>query len=151
LPSPQRRFVACSVERYAASTEVVAGKERLSAETYVRVFGSMNDWRGAVCTYQAEGGDPNMYDRDLTTTWRIEIRFDEDETHTHATVRVDFDDGDSMTAVGDARRNPRDPSQPMIGEEIAAARGLIALGTELLHRAGSRIEAVTRHPVHLVS
>ncbi|MDV3132189.1 DUF1876 domain-containing protein [Mycobacterium sp. 29Ha] len=92
-----------------------------------------------------------MYDRDLTNTWRIEIRFDEDETHTHATVRVDFDDGDSMTAVGDARRNPRDPSQPMIGEEIAAARGLIALGTELLHRAGSRIEAVTRHPVHLVS
>lgn len=92
-----------------------------------------------------------MYDRDLTNIWRIEIRFDEDETHTHATVRVDFDDGDSMTAVGDARRNPRDPNQPMIGEEIAAARGLIALGTELLHRAGSRIEAVTRHPVHLVS
>ena len=92
-----------------------------------------------------------MYDRDLTNIWRIEIRFDEDETHTHATVHVDLDDGDSMTAVGDAFRNPRDLSQPMIGEEIAAARGLIALGTDLLHRAGGRIEAVTRHPVHLVS
>jgi len=92
-----------------------------------------------------------MYDRDLTNVWQIEIRFEEDETHTHATVRVDFDDGDSMTAVGDAFRNPKDPSQPMIGEEIAAARSLIALGTDLLHRAGSRIEAVTRHPVHLVS
>jgi hypothetical protein len=92
-----------------------------------------------------------MYDRDLTNTWRIEIRFEEDETHTHATVHVEFDDGDTMTAVGDARRNPKDPNQPMIGEEIAAARGLIALGTELLHRAGGRIEAVTRHPVYLVS
>ena len=56
-----------------------------------------------------------------------------------------------MTAVGDAFRNPKDLSQPMIGEEIAAARALIALGTALLHRAGGRIEAVTRHPVHLVS
>jgi hypothetical protein len=101
--------------------------------------------------YQAEGGDPDMYDRDLTNIWRIEIRFDEDETHTHATIKVEFDDGDTMTAVGDARRNPKDPNQPMIGEEIAAARGLIALGTELLHRAGGRIEAVTRHPVYLVS
>ena len=34
----------------------------------------------------------------------------------------------------------------MIGEEIAAARALIALGTDLLHRAGARIEAVTRQP-----
>ena len=39
----------------------------------------------------------------------------------------------------------------MIGEEIAAARALIALGTDLLHRAGARIEAVTRHPVHLIN
>ena len=37
----------------------------------------------------------------------------------------------------------------MIGEEIAAARGLIALGTELLQAASSRIEQATHHPVHL--
>ena len=37
----------------------------------------------------------------------------------------------------------------MIGEEIAAARGLIALGTELLQCASSRIEQVTHQPVHL--
>jgi len=92
-----------------------------------------------------------MYDRDLTNIWRIEIRFDEDETHTHAIAHVDFGDDEDMTAVGDARRNPKDPNQPMIGEEIAAARALIALGTDLLHRAGGRIEAVTRHPVYLVS
>ena len=37
-----------------------------------------------------------------------------------------------MTTRGDAYRHPRDASQPMVGEQIAAARGLIALGTALL-------------------
>ena len=90
-----------------------------------------------------------MYDKILDNVWHVDIEFDEDETHTHATVRVQLGDGETMTTIGDAFRNPKDVSQPMIGEEIAAARGLIALGTDLLHRAGSRIEAVTRHPVHL--
>jgi hypothetical protein len=54
-----------------------------------------------------------------------------------------------VTTLGDAYRNPKDSSAPMIGEEIAAARGLIALGTELLHRASSQIEQVTHQPVHL--
>jgi hypothetical protein len=92
-----------------------------------------------------------MYDKILDNVWHVDIEFDEDETHTHATVRVQLGDGETMTTIGDAFRNPKDVSQPMIGEEIAAARGLIALGTDLLHRAGSRIEAVTRHPVHLTS
>jgi hypothetical protein len=83
--------------------------------------------------------------------WRLDIEFDESDTHTHATVRAHLGDGETLTAIGDAFRNPRDVSQPMIGEEIAAARALISLGTDLLHRAGSRIEAVTRHPVHLIS
>ena len=92
-----------------------------------------------------------MYDRAIDNDWHIDIAFDEDETHTHATVRARLGDDAEMTAIGDAFRNPSDISQPMIGEEIAAARALIALGTDLLHRAGSRIEAVTRHPVHLVT
>ena len=54
-----------------------------------------------------------------------------------------------LTTLGDAYRNPKDGSQPMIGEEIAAARALIALGTELLQSASSRIEQVTHQPVHL--
>ncbi|MGH3674572.1 MAG: dsRBD fold-containing protein [Mycobacterium sp.] len=92
-----------------------------------------------------------MYDKILDNVWHVDIGFDEDETHTHATVRVQLGDGETMTTIGDAFRNPKDVSQPMIGEEIAAARALIALGTDLLHRAGARIEAVTRHPVHLTS
>jgi hypothetical protein len=90
-----------------------------------------------------------MYDKDLTTRWRVEIDFDEDETHTHATVRAQCADGETVTTLGDAYRNPKDSGQPMIGEEIAAARGLIALGTELLQRASSQIEQVTHQPVHL--
>jgi hypothetical protein len=90
-----------------------------------------------------------MYDKELTNKWRVEIDFDEDETHTHATVRAQRGDGETVTTLGDAYRNPKDSSQPMIGEEIAAARGLIALGTELLQSASMRIEQVTHQPVHL--
>lgn len=90
-----------------------------------------------------------MYDKDLNPNWQIEIKFNEDETHTHASVRAQRGDGDEIICTGDAYRNPKDSSQPMIGEEIAAARGLIALGTELLHRASARIEQTTHQPVHL--
>jgi hypothetical protein len=90
-----------------------------------------------------------MYDKNLDTKWHVEIDFDEDETHTHATVRAQCGDGETLTALGDAYRNPKDSSQPMIGEEIAAARGLFALGAELLQEASSRIEQVTHQPVHL--
>jgi hypothetical protein len=91
-----------------------------------------------------------MYDRKLDNNWHVEIEFDEDDTHTHATVRAQLSDGGVMTTMGDAYRHPKDASQPMIGEEIAAARGLIALGTELLQRASTRIEQITQHSVHLV-
>lgn len=90
-----------------------------------------------------------MYDRNLDYNWHVDIEFDEDDTHTHATVRAQRGDGKSMTTLGDAYRHPGDASQPMIGEEIAAARGLIALGTELLQDASLRIEQVTNQPVHL--
>lgn len=92
-----------------------------------------------------------MYDRNLDYNWHVDIEFDEDDTHTHATVRAQLGGGETMTTLGDAFRNPKDASQPMIGEEIAAARGLIALGTELLQSASIRIERITHHPVHLYS
>jgi hypothetical protein len=90
-----------------------------------------------------------MYDKDLTNKWHVEIDFDEDETHTHATVRAMCGDDELLTTLGDAYRNPKDTSQPMVGEQIAAARALIALGTELLQTASSRIEQATHQPVHL--
>lgn len=90
-----------------------------------------------------------MYDKVLAPDWHIDIEFDEDDTHTHATVRVQLADGQEMTARGDAFRHPKDASQPMVGEQIAAARGLVALGTGLLEAASLQIERAVHHPVHL--
>lgn len=90
-----------------------------------------------------------MSDRNADNIWNVEIRFSEDDVHTHATVRAQLRDDETLTTTGDAYRNPRDDSQPMVGEEIAAARALIALGTELLHAASTRIEQATHRPVHL--
>jgi hypothetical protein len=90
-----------------------------------------------------------MYDKDLSNKWHVEIDFDEDETHTHATAHAQCGGDETVTALGDAYRNPKDSRQPMVGEEIAAARALISLGTELLHEASSRIEQATQQPVHL--
>ncbi len=53
-----------------------------------------------------------MYDRDLTNTWRIEVRFDEDETHTHATVHVDFGDGDALPRSETPAAIPRISASP---------------------------------------
>jgi hypothetical protein len=90
-----------------------------------------------------------MYDSISDDIWPVEIRFLEDDTHTHASARAQLPDGETITGTGDAYRNPKDPSQPMIGEEVAAARALVALGAELLHTASTRIEQATHRPVHL--
>jgi hypothetical protein len=82
--------------------------------------------------------------------WTVEIDFDEDDTHTHAIARAKVRGDNALTASGDAYRNPHDQSRPVIGEEIAAARALIALSTELLQAAASQIEQEVHHPVHLV-
>lgn len=82
-------------------------------------------------------------------TWHVDIDFDEDESHTRATVRAVVRDEQTLVAHGDAYRNPKDTNQPLIGEEIAAARGLVALGSQLLHEAATRIEQVTHQPAHL--
>lgn len=82
--------------------------------------------------------------------WTVEIDFDEDDTHTRATARASVRGAQELTGRGDAYRNPRDESRPLIGEEVAAARALIALSTELLQSAASQIEQLTHHPVHLV-
>jgi hypothetical protein len=81
--------------------------------------------------------------------WSVEIEFDEDDTHTHATARARVRDDVALRARGDAYRNPKDSKQPVVGEEIAAARALIDLGTQLLHAAAAQIEQVTHEPAHL--
>ncbi|MGV0577235.1 dsRBD fold-containing protein [Mycolicibacterium elephantis] len=90
-----------------------------------------------------------MYDSILENKWHVEVEFTEDKVHTHASARTTLRDDATVTTTGDAYRNPRDDSQPMVGEEIAAARALFALATQLLEEASARIAQSTHQPVHL--
>ena len=52
-----------------------------------------------------------------------------------------------MTARGDAYRNPIDSNQPLVGEEIAAARALIDLGSQLLQAAAAQMSRSLTNPL----
>jgi hypothetical protein len=81
--------------------------------------------------------------------WNMAIEFTEDDTHTHATAVATLTDATEVRGRGDAFRHPDDSSQPMVGEEIAAARALFNLAGQLLQRASGQIESVTHQTAHL--
>ena len=82
--------------------------------------------------------------------WRVDIFVDEvDETTTHAEARLFTDDETHLVGRGQARRNPRDPSVPEIGDEIAAGRALLDLARALLRASEADVEQVTHEQVHL--
>lgn len=83
------------------------------------------------------------------TGWNVEIQFEEDESLTTAASLLRLPDGTEIQGRGQARRNPADPAQPQIGEEIAAARALSDLVPQLLDKAAAEIEDVTHKPAHL--
>ena len=64
----------------------------------------------------------------------------EDETttivHTALDLRVDH-----FESTGRARRNPTDPPAPLVGEELAIARALQDLSSQLIEAAQAKIEA----------
>jgi hypothetical protein len=81
--------------------------------------------------------------------WNVEIQFEEDESLTSAASLLQLPEGKQLQGRGQARRNPADPAQPQIGEEIAAARALSDLVHQLLDKAAAEIEDVTHKPAHL--
>jgi hypothetical protein len=81
-----------------------------------------------------------------TVGWHVEIDFDEDDTHTNATLLLRLPDGVELRSRGHAKRNPSDEPQPRIGEEIAAARALADLTHQLLEKAAGEISEVTHRP-----
>jgi hypothetical protein len=83
--------------------------------------------------------------------WHIEVEFQEDDTRTEAAARLRLRDGVELRARGTARRNPDDPAQPQIGEEIAAARALSDLVHQLLDKAATQIEEATHKPAQGLS
>lgn len=83
--------------------------------------------------------------------WHVEIFLDEhdDERRTRAEARLQTGDNTHLIGVGTAHRNPTDVEVPEIGDEVAAARALFALGHELLLAAAVDIEAVAREKARL--
>ena len=70
----------------------------------------------------------------------IEIGIDEDETTTLVHAMLDMR-GEHFNATGKAKRNPSDPSIPVVGEELALARALGSLEHQIIDAAYERIDA----------
>lgn len=74
----------------------------------------------------------------------LSIHLVEDEFETVATAVLDLR-GDHFEAKGKARRNPVDPSKPLIGEELAIARSLRSLESQITATAEEKIEQFLVH------
>jgi hypothetical protein len=81
-----------------------------------------------------------------TKTWTVSVRLDEDGDDTRADAVIDVENKMQLHGSGMSRRNPRDESEPRIGDELAAARALSDLAHQLLAQAASDIEAKTHVP-----
>lgn len=76
----------------------------------------------------------------LTTSWAVEVQFDEDPNHTIAIASMNTPAGRKLSGTGRARRNPGDRPVARIGEEIACARALSQLTHALLDHSANEIE-----------
>jgi Rv2632c-like len=79
-------------------------------------------------------------------TWLVNISFTEDADRTRADAILVLAN-QKFHGLGQAKRAPQDPSVPVIGEELAAARALSDLSHQLLEVAAERIESFEGHPV----
>ena len=85
----------------------------------------------------------------MTKTWSVEIFIGERDGSTHAEARLTTNDRTEFTASGSARLNPTDRDVPEIGDELAVARALSALGHRLVEAAAADIETVTHERASL--
>ena len=70
---------------------------------------------------------------------RVELSFTEEEDRTRADAILELRD-ERFHGFGQAKRAPEDPSVPLVGEELAAARALSDLAHKLLDAAAERID-----------
>ncbi len=78
--------------------------------------------------------------------WHIEMEFREDGPRTAAAALLRLGDGTEVRAHGHSSRHPSDPGQLRVGEEIAAARALNDLASQLLTKAHGEIRGSDRLP-----
>jgi hypothetical protein len=84
----------------------------------------------------------------MRETSEIEVSFEEDSAHTDARASVVLR-GATFSGWGRARRNPNDENEPMIGEELAAARALSDLAHQLVEAAVATISDHEGKPVRI--
>ena len=81
-----------------------------------------------------------------TKTWTVELTLDEEGDDTHVDAALNADGAMQLHGHGVSRRNPRDESEPKIGDELVAARALSDLAHQLLAAAATDIESKTHVP-----
>ena len=81
-------------------------------------------------------------------SWHINVSFAEDADRTRADAILELAT-QKFHGFGQAKRAPGDPTVPVIGEELAAARALSSLSHQLLEAAVDRIESFEGHPVNV--
>ena len=79
-------------------------------------------------------------------SWHVDVSFTEDADRTRADAILELA-SQKFHGFGQAKRAPRDPSVPVIGEELAAARALSDLSHQLLEAAADRIGSFEGHHV----
>ncbi|MEZ0089036.1 DUF1876 domain-containing protein [Streptacidiphilus sp. EB129] len=72
--------------------------------------------------------------------WHIEMEFQELEHKTAAAAMLRLADGTELRAHGYTSRHPSDADQPRVGEELAAARALNDLASQLFSKARGEID-----------
>lgn len=82
-----------------------------------------------------------------TKTWIVQVKINEEGDDTFADATLDLESKTEIRGRGSSRRNPRDESEPRIGDELATARALSDLAHQLLSAAASDIESRTHVPV----
>jgi hypothetical protein len=85
---------------------------------------------------------------DESKVWTIEVVLEEDDYETEAKALLRGGDRE-LGGWGRARRDPRDPDRPRVGEDLAVARALSELSHKLVDAAASEIEQFEGHPVQL--
>ncbi|UYQ63667.1 DUF1876 domain-containing protein [Streptomyces peucetius] len=80
--------------------------------------------------------------------WHIEMEFKEDGDRTRAAAMVRLGDGTEYRGHGNANRHRSDQPQLLVGEEIAGARALMDLASQLLQKAHTEIDEASGRPSH---
>lgn len=80
--------------------------------------------------------------------WPIRLYFFEEDGQTQARVWLK-PGATALEAVGEAQCEPTDFDVPEIGDEVAAGRALVALGTRLLRSGEIDVADLRGAPVHI--